>query len=423
MDRLKLFAVGMVPVMMLVGLCGCLGFGNDEDEGDPIPILYGSSAKGELVKASNTFAFKLNAEMAKNGGNLFYSPYSISTALGMAYEGARGQTASEMRSVLDFPLDNQTRLDLFNAIQSGINAPDDKYSLDTANAFWAQQGYPIKDEYLKILTDYYLAHGETLDMRGDPVGSCDKINAWVEERTNDKIKDLLSPNNLGPDSALVLTNAIYFKGTWQYKFDPEATVKEKFLNSSGSEVDADMMKMCDEEKKLYYAEKDGLKILELPYDGSDLSMYIVLPIERTAGLVDLDPDEGTFSDLHDSMRSSWVDVWLPKFEIDEKYEMSPVLQDMGIVSAFGANADFSGIDGTRNLAISEVIHQSFVKVDEVGTEAAAATAVVMKEGGSPFGGSEPQPETFHADHPFLFVIQHQGTGSILFMGRINDPTV
>lgn len=422
MDRLRLFTIGMVPIMVLVGLSGCLGIGGDDEEkGDPIPVLYGSSAKGEMVKASNTFAFKLNKEMAKDGGNLFYSPYSISTALGMAYEGARGQTASEMRSVLAFPDDNQTRLDLFKAIQSSINTPGDKYSLDTANAFWAQQGYPILDSYLAILTDYYLAHGEVLDMRGDPVGSCDKINAWVEERTHDRIKDLLSPDNLGPDSALVLTNAIYFKGTWQYKFDSEATVKEKFLTSSGSEVDADMMKMCDEDKKLYYAEKDGLKVLELPYDGDDLAMYIVLPSDRTSSVEGLDIDEATFSDLHDSMRSSWVDLWLPKFEIDEKYEMVPVLQDMGIVSAF-ADADFSGIDGTKNLAISQVIHQSFVKVDEEGTEAAAATAVVMKETSSPFGGSEPQPEIFHADHPFLFVIQHKDTGSILFMGRVGDPT-
>jgi serpin B len=423
MDRLKFFTIGMVPIMVLVGLSGCLGFGSDEEKGDPIPILYGSRAKGEMVKASNTFAFKLNNEMAKDGGNLFYSPYSISTALGMAYEGARGQTASEMRSVLSFPADNQTRLDLFKAIQTGINAPDDQYSLDTANAFWAQQGYPILDTYLAILTDYYLAHGETLDMRGDPVGSCDKINAWVEERTHDKIKDLLTPDNLGPLTALVLTNAIYFKGTWQYKFDSEATVKEKFLNSSGSEVDAEMMKMCDEDIELYYGEKDGLKILELPYDGSDLSMYIILPGDRTSSTDELNIDEGTFSDLHDSMRASWVDVWFPKFELEQKFGMVPILTDMGMPSAFGNAADFSGIDGTNNLCISEVIHQSYVKVDEEGTEAAAATAVVMVEKGGIGGGDEPQPEIFHADHPFKFVIQHKGTGSILFMGRINDPTV
>jgi len=422
MDRLRLFTIGMVPIMVLVGLSGCLGIGDVEETGDPIPVLYGSSAKGEMVKASNSFAFKLNKEMAKDGGNLFYSPYSISTALGMAYEGARGQTASEMRSVLSFPADNQTRLDLFKAIQTGINTPDDKYSLDTANAFWAQQGYPILDTYLAILTDYYLAHGEVLDMRGDPVGSCDKINAWVEERTHDKIKDLLSPDNLGPLTALVLTNAIYFKGTWQYKFDPDATVKEKFLSSSRSEVQANMMKMCDEDIELYYGEKDGLKILELPYDGSDLSMYIILPSDRTFNTVNI--DEGTFSDLHDSMRASWVDVWFPKFELEQKFGMVPILTAMGKSSAFGTAADFSGIDGTKNLYISEVIHQSYVKVDEEGTEAAAATAVVMKETSSPlFGDDEPQPEIFHADHPFMFVIQHKGTGSILFMGRINDPTV
>jgi serpin B len=281
------------------------------------------------------------------------------------------------------------------------------------------------DAYLAILTDYYLAHGEVLDMRGDPVGSCDKINTWVEERTHDKIKDLLSPGDLGPLTALVLTNAIYFKGTWKYTFDSEATEKEKFLNANGSEIDVDMMKMCDEDKKLYFAEKDGLKVLELPYDGDDLGMYILLPSERTASVADLAIDETTFSELHDSMRSSWVDLWLPKFEIEKKYRMVPILADMGISAAFDPErADFSGIDGSQKLSISDVIHQSFVKVDEEGTEAAAATAVIMKEDGSSlFGGDEPEPEIFHADHPFTFVIQHKETGSILFMGRMNDPNI
>lgn len=408
-----------IALAILISSClsGCL---DSEDEGIPVETKYDLTMKNELVRTSNAFAFDLLGPL-DDGENLFYSPYSITIAMGMAYEGARGDTASEMEQVIHLPADSGTRHQLFSDLQGRINDPSSEFQLSTANAYWAQTGYPILQLYKDVLVQYYLAHGEDLDLSGDPVGSAARINKWVEEETNGRIKDLISPDLLSA-ARLVLTNAIYFKGTWLYEFDGEATENEPFLTANGSEIECDMMKMCDEDIDLYYAEKDGLKMLELPYKGRELSMFVILPSLKTADASALHIDEDTFASLHDSMRTAWVDIWIPRFEFEKRYSLVRTLSDLGMPTAFGMDADFSGMDGTRNLYISEVIHQTFVKVDEEGTEAAAATAVIMSEKGG-IGGSDPIPETFHADHPFLFLIQHKATGQILFMGKVEDPTV
>ncbi len=414
-----------IPLLALalalpVVLSGCIQ--KEAEQGRPIGTKYDMMMSDELVNASNTFAFDLYPYL-DTGGNVFYSPYSITIALGMAYEGARGLTATEMAEVLKLPVNDSERHSLFRSVQSRINDPSQKFELSTANAYWLRQGEHPKKEYIDILKDYYLAHGEELDFWGDPDGAADTINEWVEEQTHDMIKDILSPDALY-EAYLVLTNAIYFKGQWTYEFDKNATEEEYFLNASGSETRADMMKMCDEEIDLFYGEKDGLKMLELPYKGDELSMFIVLPTDRDADPSSLRMTEGEFARLHDSMHAEWVDLWLPKFEFEQKYFMNSVLKDMGMPTAFDPDADFSGIKQPKDggLYISDVIHQSFVKVDEEGTEAAAATAVVMSEGAG-IGGSEPQPVEFHADHPFMFIIQHKATGQFLFMGKVEDPLV
>jgi len=238
------------------------------------------------------------------------------------------------------------------------------------------------------------------------------INTWVEEQTNNKIKDLIPQGMITPLTRLVLTNAIYFKGTWAIQFDPTDTKKQDFRVNSEKTVQADMMSLTEEE--FNYTETDDLQILELPYKGDELSMLILLPKEN------LNKIELTLENLEQwrsSLRERELNIYIPKFKFETKYFMSKDLKEMGMPTAFGEGADFSGMTGDKKLFISQVIHQAFVEVNEEGTEAAAATALTMVE------SAVTKPTLFKADHPFIFIIQQKETGNILFIGRVNDPTV
>ncbi len=371
-----------------------------------------------LVNANNQFAFDLYSEYKDSEENVFFSPWSIESALGMTYEGAKGQTAEEMQSVLHFPEDDTTRQSAFARLYNTINTPNQDYDLKTANALWAEQNYEFLPDFFETVESYYKGKVTNLDFKTQAEPSRQTINAWVEDQTNNRIKDLIPKGVITPLTRLVLTNAVYFKGTWLTQFDPEDTKEADFKVSPGKTVRAELMFLSGDDAELNYGETENLQILELPYEGEELSMLVILPEEGKTAEVENSLSTEKLNELKSGMRETEINVWLPKFTFETKYRMAEDLQKMGMPSAFQAGvADFSGMDGTRRLYISAVIHQAFVEVNEEGTEAAAATAVVVMETSMPL-----EPKVFRADHPFIFIIQERGTGAILFMGKVLDPT-
>jgi len=385
----------------------------------PVAEETGSMEEGiqEVIKANNEFAFDLYSELGKSeSGNIFYSPYSISAALAMTYEGAKDQTAKEMKSVFHFPESNILRPN-FAAIYNDINKENDKYELKTGNALWVQKDYPFLEDYMSRAERYYGGKAVNVDFVNETEKTRQTINSFIEAQTKNKIKDLIPAGFLNPLTRLVLTNAIYFKGTWTWQFDESKTQEQDFKITSDNVVQTPMMRMNPEKTRFNYAQLDDLQILELPYKGAKISMLILLPkdnlksIEKNLTLEKLNEYK---SEMEETKLDS---IMIPKFEFDTKYFMKETLADLGMPTAFIEAADFSGMTGMRDLFIDFVIHQAYVKVDEEGTEAAAATAVGMKLTAMP-----EQTNDFIADHPFVFMIQDKTNDNILFLGRVVDPT-
>jgi serpin B len=376
-----------------------------------------------VVEANNQFALDFYSELKdKESGNIFFSPYSIASALAMTYEGARGQTAEEMRSVFYFPEDDNLRREKYAAMIDEINKEDKKYKLHTANALWAEKDYQFLDEYFEIVETYYKGKVTNLDFKRDAEKARGIINNWVEEKTNNKIKNLIPPGMLDKLTRLVLTNAIYFKGEWVRQFNEDDTRDQDFWISEDNVVRVPMMQRTDEEARFNYTENSKLQILEMPYSGEELSMLMFLPKDD-----DLEVLENLFSTKNllkwkKDLEEKRVKVFIPKFKFETKYFMAGELGGMGMPTAFTwPGADFSGIDGTKDLFISQVIHQAFIEVNEEGTEAAAATAEVKMMAGP--GWTAPKIPVFRADHPFIFLIQDKKTGNILFMGKVLNPAI
>jgi len=389
-----------------------------EPDQPPAADNTGSTEQGiqAVVNANNQFAFDLYSELDKNeDGNMFYSPYSISAALAMTYEGAKGQTANEMKSVFYFPEEDILRPN-FAAIYNDINKENKEYELKTGNALWAQKDYPFLGEYMDGVENYYGGKATMLDFVKETEKSRQTINSFTEEQTKDKIKDLIPKGYLDEMTRLVLTNAIYFKGIWEWEFDKTDTHEQDFHITSIDIVKTPIMSMNPEDAKFNYAQTEDLQILELPYKGDKISMLILLPTENLDSIessLTVEKLNGYKSQMKETKLSS---ISLPKFEFDSKYFMKNTLISLGMPTAFSDDADFSGMIGKKDLYISNVIHQAYVAVDEKGTEAAAATAVIMFE-------SFAMPmNIFRADHPFVFIIQEKDTGNILFLGRVVDPT-
>ena len=391
----------------------------------------GSTPQGiqNVVDANNQFALEFYNEINKQGENVFFSPYSISAALAMTYEGAKGQTADEMKNVFHFP-ENDILRPNFAAIYNNINKIDKKYKLNTGNALWVQQDYPFLEDYISKVENYYGGKAANVDFIGETEKSRQTINSFIEEQTNDKIKDLIPVGSLDPTIRMVLTNAVYFKGTWEWEFDKSDTKDMDFKITSTNVVKAPMMYMDNDKARLNYADIGDLQVLELPYKGEDISMLILLPkqgidydmetreeIISDYTLEDINLTTENLNSWKSQMRETKLDsIYLPKFEFDTKYSLNENLKALGMPTAFDdLKADFSGMTEEEKLFISAVIHQAYVKVDEKGTEAAAATAVMM-------GATSAGPRNFFkADHPFIFIIQEKGTGNILFMGKVVDP--
>jgi serpin B len=371
-----------------------------------------------VVDANNQFAFELYSQYKSQDGNLFFSPYSISTALAMTYEGARGKTADEMISVFQFPKNDSMRRSGFAVIQNEINKKDKEYNLSSANALWAQKGYKFLDEYMNIVDTYYGGKATNLDFIGDTENSRITINRWVEEHTNNKIKDILPPGVINSLTRLVLTNAVYFKAQWLTPFSNNTTDKD-FRVSLFKTVKVKMMSLDKEVNN--YTETDNAQILELPYKGNEISMLILLPKGDNLQALEQSLSANKLKEWRGMLKETELDgVYVPRFKFETKYFLKDTLMDMGMKTAFTwPGANFSGMDGTTNLYITAVIHQAFVDVNETGTEAAAATVVIEAMGAAI--NAPPKP-VFRADHPFIFIIQQRDTGNILFMGRVSDPT-
>ncbi len=368
-----------------------------------------------LVQGNNEFALELYSEINKEGENLFFSPWSISSASAMVFEGAKGETAQEMQSVLHFPENDLERRSAYARIYNKLNTGSDKYTLKTANALWAQKDYSFLEEFINVNKKYFSAEVTNLDFVNKTEESRKTINSWVEEQTNNKIKDLIPAGQLDPTARMVLTNAIYFKGTWETQFDKSKTKKEDFKINETETIQVDMMSLKEGSDDFKYTETEEIQILEMPYEGENLSMLVILP-KNNLSEVEAMLSAEKLAEWKKQMHEREVYVFFPKFKFETKYFLSDTLKEMGMQKAFSeSEADFSGMDGTKNLYIDFVIHQAFVEVNEEGTEAAAATAVGMVM------SSAPQYTEFKADHPFIFLIQEKSTGSILFMGKVVNP--
>ena len=389
------------------------------DTGNDIPRLNDTAVTAEslsqVVSANNQFAFDLYSQYQSKEGNLFFSPYSISTALAIAYEGAEGSTAQEMQNVLHFPDDDSARRSAFARLYNQVNQRDQEYPLNTANALWAQKEYKFKADYLGRAADHYGGKVMNLDFIEETEEARMTINQWVQDETSGKIKGIIPAGVLNSLTKLVITNAIYFKGNWAIRFDKSQTRETDFKVSPQEIVKAQMMTVGGEKAVFFYAQTDDLQILELPYEGEDISMLILLPKEDSLEKVEKDLTIEKLSELKGMMKERQISVSIPRFSFETKYFMADALKQMGMPSAFDPDkADFSGMTGANELYVTSLIHQAFIEVNEEGTEAAASTSISM-------GITSVRPDFFYADRPFIFIIQEKTTGTMLFIGRVSDP--
>jgi serpin B len=378
---------------------------------------------GELVAGNNSFALELYQAIRQRDSNLFYSPFSISMALGMTYAGARGNTAQEMAEALNLTLPSERLHPTFNHLDLALKSRPEEvpegdegrgFTLNIVNSLWGQEGYSFLPEFLDILAENYAAGLNLLDFASAPEAARQLINEWVMEQTNDRIEDLIPPGMIDALTRLVLVNAIYFNADWASPFDEGFTRDADFTLLDGSTVRAQMM---SQEKIFSFTSGNGFQAVELPYYGYQTSMVV------------LHPDPDTFADFESSLDADRLDeimaglngtnmiLSIPKFEFEMDLPVAGELKGMGMLEAFEPmEADFSGMDGTRELYIQDILHKAFVSVDEEGTEAAAATAVVVGVASMPT-----EPIEVKIDSPFIFLIRDMESNSILFVGRVLNP--
>jgi serpin B len=372
-----------------------------------------------IARAGNAFAFDLYARLrGEEKGNLFCSPQSIATALAMTSLGARGETAAEMARTLHLSMPQAELPAAYAAFLATLRAKDQPWELSVANRLWGQQGADFLAPFLESVRAGFDAELGRVDFAAQPDAARQAINQWVERATRDKIRNLLGPGTVTPLTRLVLTNAIYFRADWAEQFDPKATRDQPFSVPGGSKRTVPLM---FRKVKAGFAELPDVraKLLELPYRGDALSMIVLLPdaVDGLGGLEGQLTAERLERWIAAAMRRD-VLVHLPRFTVDSRFGLAGTLAAMGMPLAFdGKRADFSGMNGARDLSVSAAVHAARVEVDERGTEAAAATGVVMG-----LSAALPQePVVFRADHPFVFAIRDRRSGAILFLGRLVDP--
>jgi serpin B len=364
------------------------------------------------AESINLLTIDLYKRLSSTGDdNLFLSPYSISTALAMVYGGARGETGIEMEKTLHFGNQGATH-PAFSHLRNTVNGIQKKghIQLSVANSLWPQMDYPFLPDYLAMTKEFYGSEIKPVDYKTDAENARLQINSWVEDQTNDRIKDLIPAGAVNALTRLVLANAIYFKGSWATQFKPEATRPAPFNLADGKIIEVPTMILSEDFRLAYTAD---FQALELPYEGDDLSMLVLLPTQ-TDGLEKLEKSLST--ELFDGLEfhKTEVIVQLPRFKIESSFNLGKTLAAMGMPLAFTQQADFSGMTGKSNIFIDEVVHKAFVEVNEEGTEAAAATGIIMR--------TTSMPPQFTANRPFLFLIRENTSGTILFIGKVMDPS-
>jgi serpin B len=373
-----------------------------------------------LVTGNSDFAFTLYQQLIKsNSGNIFYSPYSISTALAMTYAGAAGDTGKQMSSALHFtlpqtqlhPAFNKLGLELASRGQNAKGTNGKSFSLNISNALWSQNNYNILPAFLNILAQNYGAGVNLMDFINSPEDSRLTINQWVSDQTNNRIKDLLPQGSIDTLTRFVLTNAIYFDAAWQNPFAKESTHNGTFNLLNSSIVNVPMM---NNEAAYNYIKGNGYQAIELPYSGNEIAMDIIMPDAGKFATFESAMTADKITGIIGSLKSSFMSLTMPKFSFDSSFSLKAALSALGMPVAFSDTADFSGMTGNQDLHIADVVHKAFVAVDEEGTEAAAATGVVMELAAAP-------ANTMTVNQPFIFLIRDIQTGAILFVGRVLNP--
>jgi len=428
----RLFLTGLLATVAL-GAAAC---GDDDDEpGDSTPSdpegielltselvrLDASPAEaGPAANSMNRFAFDLYRQIEGEGENVVFSPYSVATALAMTWNGAAGQTYDEMTAVL-YAGDGYNQS--MNALDQAITSRAGEYEigddtvtleLETANQLWGQRDFPFESTFLDVIAANFGAGLRIVDFVADTEGSRELINEWVSQRTRERIPELIPEGIITSDTRLVLTNAIYLNAPWMFPFDEDGTEPGEFTLADGSTVEAEMMRL---NAGLTYAEGDGYQAVELPYADGSLAMLVVVPDEGSFEDVRSTFDPDALDAVAGELSGAQVTLRFPKWEFRTQASLKDALTAMGMPTAFeGGLADFTEMSPRGNdLYISAVVHEAFISVDEEGTEAAAATAVVVGE------TSMPEVVELTVDRPFLFFLRDRETGALLFMGHVTNP--
>ena len=376
-----------------------------------------------LVAGNDAFAFDVYKYLRAGDGNIFFSPYSLSEVLAMTYGGARGNTEKEMAAALEFQLP-QDKLHLaFDALDlalasrgQGAKGKDQQpFRLHVVNAIWGQTGFDFLPSYLELLAENYGSGLRILDFQKNPESSRVAINNWVAQQTEQKIKDLIPEGSITDMTRLVLTNAIYFNAAWLNQFDKNSTKPGDFTLKNGSKVSVPMM---HEQESFNYSSGDGYQVVELPYDGNELSMVILLPDQGKFDSFEASLTGQSVTGIIQGMKSRTVQLSMPKFTTEQSFGLKSALTSLGMKDAFAPGlADFSGMDGKKDLYIQDVVHKAFIIVDEAGTEAAAASGVIV--------GTTAVPSDIvklDINRPFIYLIHDIQTGTILFLGRVMNPS-
>ena len=387
---------------------------------NPNPQFTPEEAKS-LADANNQFAFDLYQQLKSGQGNLLYSPYSLYQALTMVYGGARGDTASQIRDVLHYPISDEELHRVSNGLNIVLSSTpgasdkgDQAFTLQIANALWAMQNSHIEESYLDLLSENYSAGMRTVDFAQSPEAAS-LINQWAQDNTNNKIMEIANASMFNTDTRLALTNAVYFKGAWRLPFMEANTNKDLFNLLNGEKIEVDMMRATEEFRAL---KNDQVQIVELGYTKSPIVMDLIAPVDGSWEAFSQTLTAGLLDDYLEQLTRNKVILSLPKFKIETpEMDLTNPMQDLGMIDLFGMDADLSGMTGDKSLLISTLVQKAFIDVNEAGTEAAAVTIAVAQEKGM----ISPEPITITFDKPFLFLIRDTQTGTILFIGQLMKP--